>query len=367
MKPYLLDTTLRDGEQAPGVVFSLKDKLLICSLLDKAGLPEIEAGTPAMGANEIEDIKTICRQGFKFKTLSWCRALKADIDKAILTGTNGVHISFPVSEIHLNAMGKAKGWIYDTMKEILPYAHGNFEYVSVGAQDASRTDIKFLESFVRNAEKLCAVRVRIADTVGILNPFSTYELIHRIKIKFRIPIEFHGHNDLGMAAANSLAAIKAGAEAVSVTVNGIGERAGNAALEEVALALELSENINMGINKEVFDNLSQVVSNAASIPLHLNKPITGKNALLHESGIHTNLLLKDRSTYQIITASSIGKEENDFILGKHSGKNAVKNFLRNRNILLSEEESTVLTEAIKQKAQELKRNLSYSEIFSLIQ
>jgi homocitrate synthase NifV len=363
---YLIDTTLRDGEQAPGVVFSTSDKVAIACLLDKAGFNEIEIGTPAIGNEEILDIKTIINQGFRFKTLAWCRAKRSDINKAREAGTTGVHISFPVSDIHLLAMGKDVSWVYRTMQELVPYASDHFEYVTIGAQDASRASIPFLLDFISKASVLNVSRVRIADTVGILNPFSTRTLFKKIHKKFPdMPLEFHGHNDLGMATANTVAAFLGGAACASVTVNGLGERAGNAALEEVIMALELSFKHSLGMNSSVIGELSELVSKTSEIPIPVSKAITGSNALSHETGIHTNLLLKNRNTYQIINASEIGKTEKEFVFGKHSGRNALKDLFKKRNIVLSEEKCSDILHNIKLKSIELKRGLEEQEILSI--
>lgn len=365
---YLIDTTLRDGEQAPGVVFSTNDKVNIANLLDKAGFKEIEIGTPAMGSEEILDIRSIINLGFGFKTLSWCRAKKTDINKARAAGTNGVHISFPVSDIHLLAMGKDRSWVRKTMQEMLLYAADHFEYVTIGAQDASRADISFLSEFAAEAAHLKASRIRIADTVGVLNPFNTYELIDTIhKHLPGIEIEFHGHNDLGMATANTLAAFKAGADCASVTVNGIGERAGNAALEEVIMALKHSCNYPLKMNTSVLAQLSDLVSCASGIPMAQNKPVTGSKVLTHETGIHTNLLLKDPNTYQVISASSIGKREENFSYGKHSGSHALYDFLQKKNIPVTDRECKEITRILKQQSIRLKRNLSNEELMDIVE
>jgi homocitrate synthase NifV len=364
--PYIIDTTLRDGEQAPGVVFSLEDKIKIAELLEKTNIPEIEIGTPAMGAEEIEGIQCIIKQGFKFKTLSWCRAMKADIDKARIADTNGVHISFPVSDIHLITMGKNKPWVIRMLAETVNYAKNYFEYVTVGAQDASRADIAFLHEFINNAMNVGCSRVRIADTVGILNPFSTYSLFLELKTQFpEMPMEFHGHNDLGMATANTISAFKAGADCASTTVNGLGERAGNAAFEEVVMAWELSLNNSLNINNHVLGELSNTVSIASKTPLPNNKPIVGNKVLMHETGIHTNLILKNRQTYQIINAESIGKNESTFVFGKHSGRNSIKEFYKKKNIFLNESHLILATERIKFISQTLKRDLNETELLRI--
>jgi homocitrate synthase NifV len=203
--------------------------------------------------------------------------------------------------------------------------------------------------------------------VGILNPFSTLNLIKEINDTFPdLPLEFHGHNDLGMATANTLAAFTGGAACASVTVNGLGERAGNAALEEVIMAMELSMKHSFGMNNKVLGELSELVSKLSGIPIPANKAITGNKVLSHETGIHTNLLIKNRETYQIIDAENIGKTETGFVFGKHSGKNALKSLLDHRNILLNDDDLEQLSRTIKAKSIELKRGLLIDEVIGLI-
>jgi homocitrate synthase NifV len=364
--PYFIDTTLRDGEQSPGVVFSLQEKIRIAALLNGAGVPEIEIGTPAMGETEQNDIRTICEMGFDFKTLSWCRATKNDIRSARAAGTNGVHISFPVSTILMNAMGKNPAWVFQQLNELIDFASPMFDYVTIGAQDASRAESGFLKEFVCAARAFGASRVRLADTVGLLNPFSITEMVQSVRsVEKDLPLEIHVHNDLGMATANTLAAYLAGATCLSTTINGLGERAGNAAMEEVAMALELSLGISSGLRTESFSALSKYVAGVSNRPLSVSKPVTGSMVLSHESGIHTRCLMKDRSTYQIIQAASIGLEEQDFILGKHSGKSTILHFLEEAHLPITDDACSELLTNVKDTAEELKRTLSKEELYTL--
>ena len=361
--PYFIDTTLRDGEQSPGVVFSLQEKIRIAALLNGAGVPEIEIGTPAMGETEIQDIRTICDMGFNFKTLSWCRAARNDIQSASRTGTNGVHISFPVSNLLMNAMGKNPAWVIQQLKELIDFASPMFGYVTIGAQDASRAESLFLKEFVCAASTFGASRVRLADTVGMLNPVSTFELVSSIRnVEKELPLEIHAHNDLGMATANTLAAFMAGATCLSTTINGLGERAGNAAMEEVAMALELSVGISSTLRTESFSELSAYVAKVSKRELSASKPITGSMALTHESGIHTNCLLKDRNTYQLIPAEKIGKVEQEFLIGKHSGKSTIMYYLNEDHLPCNDEDCLLLLDKVKASAEVLKRAITKEEL-----
>ena len=364
--PYFIDTTLRDGEQSPGVVFSLSEKIRIAAILDGAGVPELEIGVPAMGETEIHDIRKIIEMGFSFKTLSWSRATKNDIRCAKLAGTNGVHISFPVSPILMKAMGKSPDWVIRNLKELIEFACPMFDYVTIGAQDASRAEAEFLKHFVSAAGAFGASRVRLADTVGLLNPVTTFELISSIRdVEKDLPLEIHVHNDLGMATANTLAAYMAGANCLSTTVNGLGERAGNAAMEEVAMALELSAGIPSTLHTESFSELSAYVAKVSKRQLSESKPITGSMVLTHESGIHTNCLIKNRATYQLIPAEKIGKEEQKFLIGKHSGKSTIMYYLAEANLPFTDEDCLLLVEKVKECAEALKRAITKEELLDL--
>ncbi|WP_321331956.1 pyruvate carboxyltransferase [uncultured Bacteroides sp.] len=365
-KVHIIDTTLRDGEQAAGVVFSLEEKMQIAALLDKAGVPELEIGMPAISQEEKENIKTLVHAGFSFNCLAWCRAVCSDVDEAAATGAQGVHISFPVSSIHLNALGKNELWVMKKLSEVLTYASGRFSYVTVGAQDASRAGFPFLSDFIGQAVLCGASRIRIADTVGIMNPFSVSKLFTKLKKECpHVPFEFHGHNDLGMATANTFTALCSGAEAASVTVNGLGERSGNAVLEELVMALSLSGNIQPDIHTEYLSELSALVQQASGRVLSDMKPITGKFAISHESGIHTQCMLTDRTTYQIIDAASVGRKEEPFVFGKHSGRTAINRFFSSRGYQLTDKESLTMLCEVKQEAIKLKRSLSESELLNL--
>ncbi len=334
---YILDTTLRDGEQTAGVSFTKEDKLEMTKMLSDAGVSVIEIGIPAMGDKEVEFIREAKNLDLNAELLTWNRLSKDDIDKSLKTGVSNVHISAPTSDIHIyGKLRKNREWVLENLKEVVSYAVKKGCKISVGAEDASRTDLNFLIKFYKLAQKLGASRVRYADTVGALDPFRVYENIKKIKNKINIDIDFHGHNDFGMATANSVAAYKAGAKYISCTVNGIGERAGNASLEEVVMSLKYIENCETDFNVKSFPKLSKLVETASGIKLSQNKPIVGKKVFSHESGIHVDGLIKDRRTYEFVSPSEIGRES-EFVLGKTSGKAAVKNELEKLGVKFNNE------------------------------
>lgn len=266
MRVRVVDTTLRDGEQQAGLAFSAADKQRIARLLATAGVAAIEAGTPAMGEAEQDALRGILAQQLPCPVISWNRARREDIDASLACGFEWVHISVPISEQHLmRKLRRSRSWVLAQMAQTIPYARERGCRVTVGAEDASRGDPHFFLEVARMAAGLGAERIRYADTVGCMEPFAVYELLRRLQQCSPIPIEFHGHNDFGMAVANTLAAIQAGLSWVSVTVRGIGERAGNASLEGVLRSLETVPLSRAGIKEEVLPELFQEVQCACGM------------------------------------------------------------------------------------------------------
>ncbi len=360
--PYIIDTTLRDGEQTPGVAFSIKEKLTIAGMLDELGVDEIEAGTPAIGKEESESIKAIAHSGFKFRTSSWCRADIGDIVHAARLGTQSINISLPVSDIQISTLGKTHSWVMEQMKAVVPLAKGLFPRVTLGAQDASRSNSEFLREFIASAMDMQIDRIRVADTVGVFDPLETFQFIDNIKSEFpSLQLEFHGHNDFGMATANAVSAVKAGVDCVSATVNGLGERAGNSALEEIIAYLQVKSNISR-FDARVIGDLCNYVAMLANCPIPHQKAITGNNAFRHESGIHTAAILKNVKSYQILDPEDFGVRQANIVFGKHSGKSALISFFRSINIELDEALAWEMLKMIKQNAKRYEAGVDETDL-----
>lgn len=272
----IVDTTLRDGEQSPGLVFSAQDKLTIAAALDKAGVSWIEAGMPAMGEEEQEAMKLIVAAPFQAKVIAWNRACKGDILASVACGFSFLHISVPVSDLHIeHKLKRSREWVLDQLEQSILLAKSFGCTVSVGAEDASRADREFFLQVAELAAKMGAIHIRYADTVGCSNPLAVHDVFKDLVPRCPLPIEVHMHNDFGLANANTLVALNAGARLASTTIAGIGERAGNAALEEVVNALHVIYDIHTGIDVGSLSSLSDVVMQASDREIFPYKPILG--------------------------------------------------------------------------------------------
>lgn len=337
---HLIDTTLRDGEQAPGVCFERSAKLAIARELDRAGVDELEVGIPAMGAAVREDIRRIGALGLRSRLSVWCRANLADLTAAGRCGVGGVHISLPVSDMLLAAMAKTRAWVLAGMQALVAEAHRNFDHVSVGAQDATRADSTFLHEFAVRARDAGVHRMRLADTVGVGTPSAIRSLVMALREAApELCLEFHGHNDLGMATANALTALEAGAEAISVTINGLGERAGNTALEQIVMALHPHADLRCHFNPTHIFSLSRLVSRCAGRPVSATQPVVGRQAFTHESGIHCHAMISESRAYEPFAPAQVGRSDRRFVLGSHSGAAGIYHLLNQAGIRISRKQA----------------------------
>ena len=341
--PWIVDTTLRDGEQAPGVAFDRNAKLAIARSLDRAGVDELEIGIPAMGPQVREDIRRISALGLTGRQSVWCRAHPDDLNSAVRCQVEGIHFSLPVSPIQHSVLGKDANWALARMRSMVHSARYDFERVTVGALDATRADRRFLKEFAAEVHAAGAYRLRIADTVGIGCPSTVAELIADIKLTVPdLAIEFHGHNDLGMATANALTALEVGAQAVSVTVNGLGERAGNTALEQIVMALHGHHGFQCRVDTSRLLALSQQVSSCSGRSMVANQPVVGDEVFTHESGIHCHAMFRESRSYEPFSPRQVGRSDRRFVLGTHSGTTAIQHLLDQVGIPISKSQARAL-------------------------
>ena len=349
-KIIIFDTTLRDGEQSPGASLNNKEKLEIARQLESLGVDVIEAGFPASSPGDFESVKAIAKVIKKTTVCGLARAIKSDIDVAYRAVKHAksprIHVFLATSKIHMKyKLKKAESEIRKAAVWAVKYAKRKVKDVEFSPEDASRTDKKFLYEVVEAVIDAGATTVNIPDTVGYATPYEFGELIKGIKMNVpnihKAVISVHCHNDLGLGVSNSLAALLNGARQVECTINGLGERAGNASLEEIVMAVATRSDIldfKTKIKTREIYKTSRLVSKLTGIPVQPNKAIVGANAFAHEAGIHQDGLLKERTTYEIIKPQHVGFEETKFVLGKHSGRHALKTRLKKMGYVLNDKE-----------------------------
>ncbi|NLL81840.1 MAG: 2-isopropylmalate synthase [Tissierellia bacterium] len=344
------DTTLRDGEQSPGCSMNQKEKLLLARQLEKLGVDVIEAGFAASSPGDFQSVNAIAKEIKNSTVAVLARAVKDDITKAweavkeakrprihTFIATSDVHMEYKLRMTHEEVINKAV--------EMVKYAVSLCPEVEFSAEDATRSDTDFLAELFDKVIQAGAKIINIPDTVGYTTPDEFYDFIMEIRKKSKyldsVEISVHCHNDLGLAVANSLAAIRAGASQIECTVNGIGERAGNAAIEEIVMIMNTRKDIydvKMNIVTQEIMNTSRLLTNITGVHVQPNKAIVGANAFAHEAGIHQHGVLKNRETYEIMTPESVGLTKNKMVLGKHSGRHAFKEKIESMGYEISKDE-----------------------------
>lgn len=346
------DCTLRDGEQQAGIVFSKEDKVTIAKKLDEVGIHQIEAGMPMVSHEDLEAVKAIAKEGLHAQLYVLSRAIKSDVDMVLSCDVPGVQISMPSGELQIKYKLKwSEDKVISTAVDIVDYAKAHGLWVNLSPYDTTRADPTFLKRYIETISRDTKVdRIRIVDTVGSARPAAIAYLTKMIKgWAGAIPLEIHAHNDFGLAVANSLAALEAGASAVSTTVNGIGERVGNASTEEVVLALRVLYGIDTGMRYERLYELSQLVQKLSGVRLQPHKSVVGEGAFRHESGISVDGILELPWTGEAFAPQFVGQTRK-IILGKKSGKNSIEYELKNLGMSATPEQVNDILTAVKDES-----------------
>ena len=348
----IYDTTLRDGEQTPGVCFSKEDKLEIARKLDQFRIHQIEAGFPIVSNREAETVKAIANEGLDAQIICLARTKVGDIDKALDCDVDGIITFMGTSDIHLeHKMHIKRQEALNICMKSIEYAKDHGLFVAFSAEDATRTDLDFLKRIYCKAESYGADRVHIADTVGAITPQGITFLIKELRKVTNVDIAMHCHNDFGLAVINSIYGLLAGGTAVSTTVNGIGERAGNASLEELVMSLKILYGKDLGFKTKYIQELSELVAEKTQLGIPYNKPIVGKNVFRHESGIHVDAVIEEPLTYEPYLPELVGQKR-QLVLGKHSGCRAVKAKLDECGYKVTDDQLCEIVKKVKQSREE---------------
>ncbi|OQA21031.1 MAG: 2-isopropylmalate synthase [Actinobacteria bacterium ADurb.Bin346] len=358
----IIDTTLRNGEQAAGVVFSRHEKIRIAKMLDEIGVPEIEIGTPTIAPLEREIIKEIAASDIKCRLFTYIEASPENVEIADLCGIKNVILNISTSDLHIKVKyGKNRTWVLNQLRESMSVAREHGMEFIVSAEDATRTDLEFLLKVLNLARKREAYRFRICDTVSRLDPFRTFMLINTILNTVDFPIEVYNHNDFGMSTANAIASIRAGAVSLVTSISGIGEGTGNAALEEVVMALKYLEDVDLGINTAKFREIAEYVARASARAVPVWKAIVGTNVFAHESGIHADGVLKNPRNYEVFEPGEVGLTR-QLVVGKHSGSHTILHKFKEFGIDLTINEANDILALSRAMAVDLKRPLFDKEL-----
>ena len=361
------DCTLREGEQQAGVVLSPSDKLRLAQALDDTGIPQLEVGMPAVSEEEFENIKSIAQAGLKAKTIALCRVVKGDIDKALECGTWGVSVSIPIGYLQLKHKLKwSEERITSEVTDLTRYAHEKGFYVVLSPYDTTRADLTFLERFLTAVVSRGHVdRVRVVDTVGSCLPQAIQYMVRWMARVTQLPVEIHCHDDFGLATANTLAGIAAGASVASTTVNGMGERSGGAPTEEVAWALKLLFGLELGLKYEKLYNLSGLLQEMSGVKLPPHKAIVGENAFGQEAGLVVSGWREMVFTAEPYLPELVG-QKHKLILGKKSGKDSIEVKLKELGREANKEQLEEILLRVKLQAEGTKRSVSDSDFRKIV-
>ncbi len=358
----IIDTTLRNGEQTAGVVFSKHEKIRIANMLDEIGIPEVEVGTPSLGAIEREIIKKIADEKLNCKIFAYCEAEPEDIEYAVQCGVKNVVINISASDIHIKEKYKKnRTWVINKLREAIRTAKQNNLNFIVSAEDATRADLEFLLKLISIARKKGAYRFRICDTVSKFDPFRTFLYINTISNAMNFPLEVYNHNDFGMATANGIAAIRGGAYSLVASVGGLGEGTGNAAMEEIIMALKYLENIELGIKTSKFREIAEYVARSSARAIPVWKAIVGTNVFAHESGIHADGVIKNPKNYEVFKPSEVGLTR-QLVVGKHSGSHTILHKFKEFDIELTDKQANDILGLARSMSIDLKRPLFDKEL-----
>ncbi|OPX65520.1 MULTISPECIES: 2-isopropylmalate synthase [unclassified Methanoregula] len=353
----VFDTTLRDGEQTPGIAFTFEQKLQIARQLSDIGVHAIEAGFPASSKAEKETVTAIKKLGLESVICGLARSTKNDVDTCLECGVDMVHVFIPTSDIQReNTINKTRKEVLGITADIVGHVRRHKDLCMFSAMDATRTDWDYLIEVFRTAADAGATIINVPDTVGVISPSAMKMLVRRINKEVRCPIDVHCHNDFGLAVANTIAAVEAGASQVQVTVNGLGERAGNADLAQTVMIMESMYRIKTGIEKSRLVETSRLISRFSGITIPPTQPVVGENVFSHESGIHSHGVIKNAATFEpgIMTPEMVGHRRR-LTLGKHVGRHAVRQMLTDVHIDPTDQQLDAIIEKVKAIASRGKR------------
>lgn len=359
------DTTLRDGEQAPYVAFNTDEKLKIAQGLVACGADELEIGIPAMGAKEQEDIKELLSLGLDTRMMTWNRAKMSDLEASLTCGVKAVDLSIPISDILIDVkFAGNKSAMLKELESTIIAAKKEGLFVCIGGEDSSRGSLEFMKEVMIMGRELGADRFRYCDTVGIMTPTQVYNDVKALTSMGLLPIEMHTHNDFGLANANALSGLDAGAVSVNTTVIGLGERAGNASFEQISMALKHLYGQTRQIDSLQMRNLAVIVANAAGLTLSPSAPIVGEHIFSHESGVHADGMMKNGRAYEPFDAEEVGCKR-EFPIGKHSGTGTILYHLKQLGIVAEKHTLQNLLPRIREIVTSRKRVLNDAELVTL--